>query len=228
MRRSATVASMVVAGVFCANHAAQAFQYKFDDGTAERSFGVTEGGSIIAINAFPTTSGNSTIGSISAVFGNPFFPNEASLLGTSFTVALYSSTSLTSLTSAILLTTATGTVTSVDGNVFITVPITPTTITTPDFLIAYSVASTGAALPAALDNDTAYGRSFVAGDFGGDPVNLANLAGNDIPPSNVNNLGFNGNWLLRADTVPEPSTYAMMGIGFIALGATLRLRRRIC
>ncbi len=225
MCRSAVLAGIVLTGALCGIHSAQAVTYKVDDGTAEDSIGLTAGGTIIALNEFPVAAGGSTITSISGAFGSPGGA-EASLVGKPFTVMLYSDPNHDGVPDdAVLLTTATGTITSVDSNLFVTVPIAATAVTT-DFFIGYSVAGTAGTYPAALDETTDAGRSYVAGDLTGDPVDLANLSDNDIPVSSLDAIGFGGNWLIRANAVPEPSPYAMMGVGAIALGAVIRLRRR--
>jgi hypothetical protein len=61
----------------CAPHAANAQTYSIDDGTAENSVGLTNGGTAIFFNGFSVVPGQNTIGSILVAFGTPTSPNPA-------------------------------------------------------------------------------------------------------------------------------------------------------
>ena len=126
-----------------------------------------------------------------------------------------------------LLTTGTGTVTSIDSDEFITVSINPTTVPGSTFFVGYSINHPAGTNPAGLDETTDAQRSFIAGDNGTDAVDLANLNDNDISPTSLDSINFPGNWLLRADVVPEPSTWAPLGLGMVGLGMAVSRRRRV-
>ena len=125
-----------------------------------------------------------------------------------------------------MLTTGTGIVTSIDTNTFLTVPITPTTITGTNFFVVYSIRNTSGTFTGALDTATDAHRSFLAGDYGTDPVDLANSSHNDIAVVSLDSISFPGNWLLRANAVPEPSAWAMMAAGVVGLGVVTLHRHR--
>src|SRR6476660_6221481 len=51
------------------------FTYSIDDGTAEDSVGLTNGGNLLVLNSFPVSGGNNVITSISIAWGTPAFPD---------------------------------------------------------------------------------------------------------------------------------------------------------
>lgn len=81
--------------------------------------------------------------------------------------------------------------------------------------------------PAALDEDSAAGHSWIsAADPAGD-LDLADVYYTTTTGIlNVDDIGLAGNWMLRAEVVPEPGTLALFGLGAIALALGVRRTRR--
>ena len=65
------------------------FTYMIDDGTAEDSVGLTNGGNFARLNSFPVSGGNNVITSISIAWGTPAFP-DPTLNGLPYTAVLWS------------------------------------------------------------------------------------------------------------------------------------------
>ncbi len=101
---------------------------------------------------------------------------------------------------------------------FQTLLITPTMVTTANFFVGFTITHSAGQFPAAFDEDapTFSNTSWIniGPDIGG---------GGAFP---IEQAGLVGNWLIRANAVPEPSTWAMLGFGGSMLGAFLRFRRR--
>lgn len=190
--------------------------YMLDDGTAEDSIGLTAGGNLLCLNSFAITAGNNVITSISIAWGTPAF-SDPSINGLSYTAVLWSDPNNDgSPTDAVVLATGAGVVANQGTNTFLTTTITPTTVLTANFFVGFVINHAQGQFPAAFDQTapTFANRSFVS--IGG---NINNL-GDAFP---IEDAGLVGNWLIRADAVPEPSTFALGGLGLAGL---MFLRRR--
>ncbi|HEY5036276.1 MAG TPA: PEP-CTERM sorting domain-containing protein, partial [Chthoniobacterales bacterium] len=128
---------------------------------------------------------------------------------------------------AMVLATASGIVTGSSTDIFELTPITPTAVS-GNFFVGFMITGAAGQFPASLDQSSAdQMRSYVAGSGtpgGGDIYNLEN---NDIPVTSLDSVGLPGNWLIRADAVPEPSTWAMIGLGGALLLGLMRYRARV-
>jgi hypothetical protein len=117
------------------------------------------------------------------------------------------------------LASAPGVISAAGTNTFITSNIAPTAVLTPNFFVGFTITHVAGQHPAAFDETapTFSNTSWI--NIGPD------ISGGSAFP--IEQAGLVGNWLIRADTVPEPSTWAMMGLGAGLLVGFCRFRRRI-
>lgn len=172
----------------------------------------------MALNSFPTVLGSNIINSISIAWGGA--APVAALNGLPYTAVLWSDPNGDgSPTDAAVLAMAPGVIASNGTNTFITTPIPPTVVLTPNFFVGFVITHAAGLFPAAFDQTapTFSNRSFIAA--GSDPNNLSGAI-------TIESAGLVGNWLIRADAVPEPSTWAMLGLGASLLAAGKRFSRR--
>jgi PEP-CTERM motif len=202
---------------FVGSHAPN-FTYSIDDGTAEDSVGLTNGGNLLCLNEFTVSGGNNTIFSISIAWGTPVFP-DPSLNGLPYTAVLWNDPNGDgSPTDAVVLATAPGVVAGAGTNTFITTLITPTTVTTGNFFVGFVINHMAGQFPAAFDESNPLpNRSWVS--LGGNINNLSDA-------QTIESAGLVGNWMVRADglPVPEPATTALLACGLGALLVSLRRR----
>lgn len=175
--------------------------YMIDDGTAEDSIGLTNGGDLIVLNEFTVIPGQETINQVNIAWGTPLFP-DPSLDGLPYTVCIWSDPNGDGEpTDAQLLTTASGVVSAQGTDTFIATNIT-VTITTPNFFVGLVITHAFGQLPAAFDetNPTFSNRSYVAGDTTPGGGNIMDLTDNELPVAPIEFYGLIGNWLIRANT----------------------------
>ena len=187
--------------------------YAIDDGTAEDSVGLTNGGNLLCLNSFPVSGGNNMITSISIAWGTPVAP-DPSLNGLSYTVVLWSDPNNDgSPTDAVVLATANDVIANANTDTFITTNITPTVVASQNFFVGFVLSQTAGQFPAAFDETAPLPmRSWVS--IGG---NINNLS--DAQPIEVATGGqLVGNWLIRAEGVPggtpSPTPTATCGPGY--------------
>src|SRR6188472_208105 len=168
------------------------FTYVIDDGTAEDSVGLTNGGTLLCLNSFPVSGGNNVITSISIAWGTPAFP-DPTLNGLPYTAYLWSDPNGDgSPTDAVVLAMAPGVVAAAGTDTFITTPIPPTMVTTTNFFVGFVITHTAGQFPAAFDETAPNlpNRSWVS--LAGNPNNLSDAV-------TIESVGLVGNWLIRAD-----------------------------
>lgn len=195
--------------------------YQWDDGTAEDSIGLNNGGDLIALNHFTVSGNNDMIMSVSIAWGNTGSVPDPSLNGLTYTAVIWNDTVGTgNPANASFLTSVSGNVISNANTDTFNVTIFPTCpMVTRSFFVGFIITQGANQFPAALDFDspTFSNESFLAASItpgGGDITNLSN---NDFPVNAVENYGFTGNWLIRADAcVPEPTTTSLIVVAGIA------------
>ena len=226
LRRS--VLPVLAAGaLLCASSSLAQVTYQIDDGTPEVALGINGGGDAIWLNQFSVTGGNNVVLSISVSFGVMFDPGNAILNGRPFTVYLWSDPNNDgNPTDAMVLASATGTVANAGTHSFVTVNIPPTAVMGSSFFVGVLMTHPSNTFPAALDETapTFANRSWLAVSAAGagNPHNL---------PSNgqfgtVESFNFSANWLVRANAIPEPSTYGLLAGGVALMGFVTRRRKR--
>jgi hypothetical protein len=102
---------------------------------------------------------------------------------------------------------------------FVNVSITPTLVATPGFFVGFQMTHAAGSFPAGFDQtdpDLA-NRSWVNTN-----TDITSLAGSIT----IESAGLPGNWLIRANAIPEPSTYALIGLGLAGLVVLQRRVRR--
>src|SRR6476660_5733789 len=167
------------------------FTYMIDDGTAEDSVGLTNGGNLLCLNSFPVSGGNNVITSISIAWGTPLFP-DPTLNGLPYTAVLWSDPNGDgSPTDAVVLAQAPGIISQQGTDTFITTAIPPTMVTTANFFVGFLVTHTAGQFPAAFDESAPIpNRSFIA---------LTSSINDLSGAAPIESFGLVGNWLIRAD-----------------------------
>jgi hypothetical protein len=174
--------------------------YMIDDGTTEDTIGLTAGGDFIVLNEFAVIPGSETIDSVDIAWGSPKYP-DPTLDGLPYTVCVWSDPNGDgSPADAVLLTTTKGVVTQQGTDTFINTPITPTTITTPNFFVGFLITQVAGQYPAAFDESSPLSnRSYYAADTQPHSGDITDLTNNEFPVATIESAGLLGNWLIRAN-----------------------------
>lgn len=225
------VALLVLAAV---PEVARGNDYQLDDGTAEDSIGINNGGDLIALNQFFVTPGKDMIMSVSIAWGSPNFP-DPSLNSLAYTAAIWSDPNDDGNPSdAVLLGTAPGVISNAGTNTFnVSIFSTCIQIPTNSFFVGFIITQGAGQFPAAFDETSPLSnRSFITGSSNPGMGDIVNLTGpnNNLPLNAVENYGFAGNWLIRADAcaaVPEPASTTLGLLGGIAVFIGCRRKVRM-
>ena len=201
-----------------------ACSYIIDDGTQENSLGLTAGGDIMWLNYFTATAGCELINTISLTWG--LMPN-----GGICRVILYDDPNDDgNPIDAVYLTEASTTVANAYTNIFTTVSITPTPVSGGFFVAALYQFQPAGEYPASFDSDPPFHRnSWVSGAGTGGAFDVNNLSNNDIGLLLIDDIGYPGNFLLRAEgsanNVPLSNWALIIGIVLIGTFVFIRYRR---
>lgn len=202
---------------------ARANTYQIDDGTTEFAAGNGNGGDLIALNQFAVTPGNNVINSISIAWGSP---GDGSLNGLSYTAVLWNDPVPDGVPNdpPVVLGTVPGVITGSGTNTFVTTTFsTPITVLTPDFFVGFIITNSVGQSPGAFDVNTLFtGRSFLATNAAG-AGDIFNLNNNDFGGARP----FDPTWMIRADAVPEPSSYGLILVGMASGAGYFLCRKRL-
>lgn len=185
----------VCAVLLCAPAWAQVV-YQVDDGTIENGLGLTAGGDIWWANAFTAVAGGESIEEIRIAFNS----NSVNA-GQAFSVHVYEDSdddgdpTTGTLT---LLASANATVADASGETFQSIAVGPATIS-GGFFVAAVMTHTSGQYPAAMDETSSQGQSWIGGASTGamdpgDPIGTSSAVAVQLADS----LGFPCNWALRA------------------------------
>ena len=185
----------VVKGTSVTGNTPLGCSYQIDDGTAEDSIGLTNGGTFAALNEFPVTGGCNLITAIQIAWGTPVNP-DPTLDGLAYTAVLWSDPNGDgSPHDAVVLASAPGVISQEGTNTFITTTIPPTLVTTPNFFVGFLITHNAGQFPAAYDESNPLSnRSWVDQTTDINDLSQAILVETTgLPP---------GNWLIRAVAQP--------------------------
>jgi hypothetical protein len=167
--------------------------YQHDDGIHEDSIGLTAGGYVAWMNHFVTVEDGGTITEIHISYG---MVNQ----GTATTVILWSDPNQDGdPTDGQVLASVDSEVINPDSDFFVVVDIPDTTVGEPGthFFVGAMIYHPAGQYPCAIDMTASAGQSWIAGD-GSVPIDPDNLGAAALPPGVIDDLGFPGNWLIRA------------------------------
>lgn len=179
--------------------AAGAACYAADDGVTELSLGLTNGGEAAWMMGFTAPAGGDVITGVSSAFGSATFPSLVP--GQSGSVAVWDDpTNDFDPTDAVLLFSGPITSADEDTDILTNFPV-PNVAVTGVFFVGVSVDHGVGTFPAPIDQSVAGGgRAWIVGStLGPGTLDFANLAANDVPPLDVDAIGFPGVFLVRAD-----------------------------
>jgi uncharacterized protein (TIGR03382 family) len=222
---SAQLSSVGPARVSEGGYGSRATTYSWDDGTAENSVGLTNGGVIAGINAFAVTGGDNVITSVDVAWGTPLFAGLNGIVaGTPFNYYVWSSTGTNNPTGAgsTLLFSGTSTIDAlnIDNNTFQSLAVPSIAISSAIFFVGVDIAHTAGQFPIAVDQTapTFGGASWAAGGASFNPNAVGFGTGGAL---DISTLSL-GNWMIRANAVPTPGALALLGMGGLVIGRRRR------
>ena len=173
--------------------------YQLDDGTSENSIGLTNGGDVMWLNAFEVVEGAGAVTEISSAFG--WSDGSGLPEGAPVTYLVYEDPNDDGdPTDAELLASVETTVQDPHTDTFVPESIAPTTVEGTFFIAALFQNQPAGQFPAPIDESSGSQQaSWVIGNTSPGGFDVENLGNNDVAPALLDDIGFPGNWLLRAD-----------------------------
>jgi len=190
-----------------------------DNGDSESSVGPSSGGDLVWLNKFGAVGNTTTLPSVSAAYGTPNAPGSG-LDGLPVTLAIWDDPNDDgNPNDLVLLATVGSTIASADTDTLVPGSFASPVVVQGVYFVGVAMTHQPMQFPAALDQDqTSMGRSWVAAGPAGS-VNLANLSAAQIPPVDVDNIGFPGVWLVRADcSVTSVATFCEGSVALCPCG----------
>ena len=224
---STPLRALIVAAFLSASALTQA-QYILDDGTAENAFGfgtATSNAGSIWLNQFSVLPGQNVISSLSIAWGSPGSASNPNINNLPMQALIYSDPNGDGdPTDAILLSSVAGTIQSAGTQTFITYTFgVPVPVLTTGFFVGYFVPefiinNARQFFAAVNTTPTTFNatRSFLFGMSDGSEPDISTLGNNDVGGAN-SDLGINGNYLVRANAIPEPASVMLFGLGGLGL-----------
>jgi len=201
-------------------------EYLVDDGTHENSIGLTMGGDLFWLNYFTTTASCEVIHTISIAWG--LMSN-----GGLCTILLYDDPNDDgNPIDAVLLYQTTTTVANADLDIFTDVNITPTLVSGGFCVAAIIWNHPAGEFPASIDWSSPSQLSSWIAYSNSPPFDIYNLGNPNHIRGLIDDFGFGGNWLLRAEGQPAAvvpiSEWALyIGILLMLTFIVIRFRKMI-
>jgi uncharacterized protein (TIGR03382 family) len=200
--------------------------YSWDDGTAENSVGLTNGGVIAGINFFAVSGGDNVITSVDVAWGTPLFAGLNGIVaGTPFNYHVWANvgagTDPTGGNSVLLFSgSSTINAANIDNNTFQSLAVPSVLISGASFFVGVDVAHAAGSFPLAVDQTapTFGGASWAGGGAAFNPNAVGFGTGGAL---DLSTLGL-GNWMIRANAVPTPGSLALLGLGGLIVGRRRR------
>jgi hypothetical protein len=223
--RSASFVIALIAAIGLADTRSLASVYAIDNGGGGTSvaLGVSYSNATnqaVFLNTFSLAGGDTAINQISISFG---LPGLSELLRLGFTAQIYSDANGGTPWGGTIVWSGSGTITSL-SDTLVDVAV-PDTGVASSFAVGFlfTALSNGLYYPAAVDLSAPLaGRSYVAFTGPDGTLDLNNLgAAPNIGAVEPFPGGFNGNFMIRANGIPAPGAFALLGLAGLA-----RRRRR--
>jgi len=174
--------------------------YAIDDGSADISIGLSNGGDMISLNSFTVLPGAETITSVSIAWGSPSDP-DPSLDGLPYLAVIWSDPDGDGdPADAHVLGTASGVISSQGTDTFVVTDLART-IPGSTFFVGLMVNQVVGQFPVGFDKaNPLFNRSYVAGaELGHGHGDIYDLTNNNLPVLTIEYYGLFGNWTIRAD-----------------------------
>ena len=177
--------------------------YQLDDGSSENAIGMSNPSDFMVLNGFEVIAGSETIEFISIAWGTPASTTPS---GHPVRLILYDDpTNDWDPSDAVYLAEASTNIINPDTDIFTTITI-PSTMVSGVFYIASLYENTTGFFPCSLDETSSQGSSWYVCTYspGTFDVNDIGNPSYDLPLDLIDNYGYPGNWLLRADPSIPP------------------------